>query len=171
MYLNMRTKIQAIALLLLMLASASCANMGLIMQNMNPEEVSKEELKKLHAETTPKYGFKVAKDGNVNADMSEILENVDYQFTEFSECFSIKDGGEKAREYMIAVVNGTFRCEFYFGSCNGEYDGDYGLIIVSYKAFSRKGILPVLKHEWAHVYGLLRDDHQNLKDVKWCTRY
>lgn len=167
----MRPKIQGVSLLLLVLASASCANMGLIMQNMNPEQVSKDELKDLPTEPTPKYGIRVGKDSNVNAEMSEILENVDYQFTEFSECFSIKDGGEKARQYTIAVVNGTFRCEYYFGSCNGEYDSDYGLIIVSYKAFSRKGILATLKHEWAHVYGLLRDDHQNLKDVKWCTRY
>ena len=165
----MRIRIPALTVLLFIVTG--CANIGRFGEIMNPEQVSKDELKNLPTETTPKYGIRVGKDSNVNAEMSEILENVDYQFSEFSECFSIKDGGEKARQYTIAVVNGTFRCEYYFGSCNGEYDSDYGLIIVSYKAFSRKGILATLKHEWAHVYGLLKDDHQNLKDVKWCTRY
>lgn len=165
----MRIGIPALTVLLFIVTG--CANIGRFGQIMNPEELSKEELKKLPAEKTPEYGFRVAVERDVPEETGEILGNVDTQFSEFSECFSIKDGGEKARQYTIAVVNGTFRCEYYFGSCNGEYDSDYGLIIVSYKAFSRKGILATLKHEWAHVYGLLKDDHQNLKDVKWCTRY
>ncbi len=45
------------------------------------------------------------------------------------------------------------------------------LIIVSYKAFKRKGTLPLLQHEWAHAYGALRSDHSNLKSVKHCINY
>lgn len=165
----MRTGIPALILLLLVVAS--CANIGRFGQVMSPEELSKDELKKLPTETTPEYGFRVGMEINVPDRKDEILRNVDNQFTEFSDCFRITDGGEEARRYMIAVVNGTFRCEYHHGRCNGEYDSEYGLIIVSYKAFNRKGMLPVLKHEWAHVYGILRDDHKNLKEVRECTGY
>jgi hypothetical protein len=167
----MRPKTGTVALILLMLTIASCANVGRFGQIMNPEMLDKDELKKLPTETTPEYGFRVGMEINVPGHEDEILENVDHQFTEFSECFNITDRGEEARRYTIAVVNGTFRCEYHHWRCNGEYDSDYGLIIVSYKAFNRRGMLPVLKHEWAHVYGILRDDHKNLKEVRECTGY
>lgn len=159
------------AFILLLFTAASCANVGRFGEIMNPEDLSKDELSKLPTENTPEYGFRVGLEIKVPGHEDEILENVDHQFTEFSECFNITDRGEEARRYTIAVVNGTFRCEYHHGRCNGEYDSDYGLIIVSYKAFNRRGILPVLKHEWAHVYGILRDDHKNLKEVRECTGY
>ena len=159
------------AIFLFLLAATSCANVGRFAQVMNPEEVSKDELRKLPYETTPEYRLNVSIVKNVPGEKEEILENVDRQFAEFSECFNIADRGEKARRYTVAVVNGTFECEYHHGRCNGEYDSDYGLIIVSYKAFNRKGILPTLKHEWAHAYGILRNDHKNLKEVKECTKY
>lgn len=158
-------------LVLIVFAVTGCANMSRFGEIMNPEELSREELLKLPAEKTPEYGFRVGIVNNLRGETDGILGNVDEQFSEFSRCFRIKDGGADARRYMIAVVNGTFRCEYHHGRCNGEYDSDYGLIIVSYKAFNRKGILPVLKHEWAHVYGILRDDHENLKEVRRCTKY
>ena len=159
------------ALIVLLFIVTGCANIGRFGQIMNPEELSKDELAKLPTEKTPEYGFRVGVERDVPGETGEILRNVDTQFSEFSECLQIKDGGEEARRYMIAVVNGTFRCEYHHGRCNGEYDSDYGLIIIGYKAFNRKGILPVLKHEWAHVYGILGDDHKNLKEVRKCTGY
>lgn len=159
------------AIVLILLATASCANVGRFGQVMNPEELSKDELKKLPYETTPEYGLKVGIGGTVPGERDEILKNVDEQFAEFSGCFNIRDRGEGAREYKIAVVNGTFECEYHHGRCNGECDSDYRLIIVSYKAFNRRGVLPVLKHEWAHAYGILRNDHKNLKEVRECTKY
>ena len=68
-------------------------------------------------------------------------------------------------------MDGTFECRYHGGKCNGEFDPDAGLIIVSYKAFNRKGTLPLLKHEWAHAYGIMEPDHGNLKKVQMCTRY
>lgn len=158
-------------LVLIVFTVTGCANMGRFGEIMNPEELSKDELLGLPTETTPEYGFRVGIVNNLRGETGEILGNVDEQFSEFSRCFHIKDGVKEARRYMIAVVNGTFRCEYHHGRCNGEYDSDYGLIIVSYKAFNRRGALPVLKHEWAHVYGILRDDHKNLNEVRECTGY
>ena len=87
------------------------------------------------------------------------------QLAQFSACFDITDRGEEAREYPIAIVNGTFECKYHYGRYNGEYDTDYRLLIVVNKAFKRRGILPLLKHEWAQIYGILRNDYRNLKKV------
>ncbi len=165
----MRTLIPYAAFFVLLLTS--CANMGRITEIVDPEEVNRENLKNLPYETTPEYGLKVGMTRKVPGDKGAILRNVDGQFTEFSDCYGIKDGGKQARQYLVAVVNGTFECEYHKGKCNGEYDPANSLIIVSYKAFNRKRILPLLKHEWAHVYGILGNDHKNLKTVQKCTRY
>ncbi|MCL4245749.1 MAG: hypothetical protein KJ002_11570 [Candidatus Dadabacteria bacterium] len=159
--------------LALSLAAASCANMGRFTYIMNPEELSKEELRKLPYETTPGYGFMVGAAPGAVPDGEELLllEDIDVRFTEFSRCFGITDGGKEVSGYLIAVVHGTFACIYHRGRCNGEYDPDYSLIIVTYKAFNRKGILPLLEHEWAHAYGILSSDHENLDGVKKCTRY
>jgi hypothetical protein len=159
--------------LILSLAAASCANMGRFTDIMNPEELSKEELQKLPYETTPGYRFMVAVEPGSAPGGEEfsLLEDIDVRFTEFSECFGITDGGKEVSGYLIAVVHGTFSCVYHRGRCNGEYDPDYSLIIVSYKAFNRKGVLPLLEHEWAHAYGILSSDHENLDEVKECTRY
>ena len=151
--------------------SASCANFGRWTQVINPEEVSKEDLKDVPFELTPEYEFKVSVSKEVPAREENILLNVDSQFTEFSQCYGIEDNGREASQYLIAVVDGTFECKFHGGKCNGEFDPGAGLIIVSYKAFNRKGTLPLLKHEWAHAYGILASDHRNLKSVKRCTNY
>jgi hypothetical protein len=145
--------------------------MGRFNQVLNPEGQSKDDLQKMPYETTLKYGFRVSAARDVAAQEDLLIQNVDEQFTEFSACFNITDRGKKVREYLIAVVNGTFECKYHNGRCNGEYDEDYRLLIVTYKAFNRRGILPLLKHEWAHIYGILRNDHWNLKDVQICTKY
>ena len=164
-------RIRIPALLLLLFTVTACANMGRFSRVMHPEELSKDDLKKMPYETTPKYGFKVSVGRNLPGQEDLILRNVDEQFSEFSACFDIRDRGKEAREYLIAVVNGTFECEYHNGRCNGEYDPEYPLLIVTYKAFNRRGIMPLLKHEWAHIYGILRNDHRNLKEVQECTKY
>lgn len=165
----MREQILYAAFFLLLFTS--CANIGRITEIVDPEEVNRENLTNLPYQTSPEYGFKVGITRKVPGETGSILRNVDLQFTEFSGCYDIKDGGKDAGQYLIAVVNGTFECEYHGGKCNGEYDPANSLIIVSYKGFNRKGILPLLKHEWAHVYGILDNDHKNLKTVQKCTRY
>lgn len=166
-----RLYILLIALIVFVSLAASCANIGRWTQVLDPEEVTKSDLLNMPYELTPEYEFKVSVSKEVFANDTEIRNSIDAQFTEFSECFDIKDNGGEARKYMIAVVDGTFECEYHRGKCNGEFDPDAGLIIVSYRAFNRKGILPLLKHEWAHAYGKLGSGHENLKTVKECTRY
>lgn len=164
-------RIEFLFFVCLILITVSCANIGRITQIMHPEELNKENLRNMSYESTPEYGFRVGIAGNLAADRIAILDNVDQQFYQFSSCFNITDGGEKAGRYPIAVVNGTFACEDHGGRCNGQYDPGNSLVIVSYKAFSRKGILPLLKHEWAHAYGILENGHRNLKTVRKCTGY
>ena len=149
----------------------SCANFGRWTQTIDPEEVSKDDLKDLPYELSPEYKFRVSIAKNVPSDNLKLLNNVDRQFGEFSSCFKIKDNGKVARKYLIAIVDGTFECKYHGGKCNGEFDPGAGLVIVSFKAFNRKGTLPLLKHEWAHAYGILDSDHKKLKSVKKCTRY
>ena len=153
------------------LFTANCTNIGRGTQTINPEEVNKDDLKNIPYEVTPEYEFKVSVAKNVPSNKNNILLNIDRQFTEFSRCYDLEDNGGEARKYMIAVVDGTFECKFHGGKCNGEFDPGAGLIIASFKAFNRKGTLPLLKHEWAHAYGILSSDHENLKSVKKCTRY
>ena len=145
--------------------------MGRWHQTINPEQVSKDDLKDIPYELTPEHALKVSVSGNVPSNKEDVLINVDMQFTDFSRCYGLKDSGREARKYLIAVVDGTFECKYHGGKCNGEFDPHADLIIVSFKAFNRKGELPLLKHEWAHAYGILAQDHRNLKSVKKCTRY
>ena len=168
-----RTHLTKLALTLVFsLTAASCANVGRFTDIMNPEELSKEELRKLPYETTPGYRFMVAVEPGAAPGGGEgLLEDIDARFTEFSRCFGITDGGKEVSDYLITVVHGTFTCVYHRGRCNGEFDPDYSLIIVSYKAFNRKGTLPLLEHEWAHAYGILSSDHENLDEVQKCTGY
>lgn len=160
-----------IAILAFSLTAASCANMGRFTDIMNPEELSREELRKLPYETTPRYGFMVGAAPNAAPENDGLLEEIDVRFTAFSECFGISDDGKELSDYLIAIVHGTFTCVYHRGRCNGEYDPGNTLIIVSYKAFNRRGELPLLEHEWAHAYGILSSGHENLDEVKKCTRY
>jgi len=157
--------------LALSVAASSCANMGRFTDIMNPEQLSREELRKLPYETTPRYGFMVGVAPNAAPVDGGLLEEIDLRFTAFSECFGISDNGKELSGYLVAIVHGTFSCVYHRGRCNGEYDPGNTLIIVSYKAFNRRGILPLLEHEWAHAYGILSSGHENLEEVQKCTRY
>jgi len=165
------TKKKLIVPLLFILASISCANIGRINQVIDPEEVNKKELNRYSYKVTPEYKLRVTTVKELSGKQGKILTNVDKQFTEFSNCFGINDNGAVARKYLIAVVVGTFECEYHRGKCNGELDPKNDLIIVAFKAFNREGILPVLKHEWAHAYRFLDSEDNNLKSVKKCTKY
>lgn len=157
--------------LALSLAASSCANMGRFTDIMNPEQLSREELRKLPYETTPRYGFMVGVAPDAAPDDRSLLDEIDLRFTAFSDCFGISDNGKELSGYLVAIVHGTFSCVYHRGRCNGEYDPGNTLIIVSYKAFNRRGILPLLEHEWAHAYGILSSGHENLEEVRKCTRY
>lgn len=150
---------------------SSCANMGHFRYIMKPEVVEKNEFIDQTPEVTKKYKFKVVTVEALSDKKAEIAVQVDTLYAEYSSCMNVKDNGDAVRKFLIAVVNGTFTCNFHFGMCNGEYDPQNNLIIVSYQAFKRRGTLPLLQHEWAHAYGALRADHSNLSSVIDCVKY
>jgi hypothetical protein len=161
----------AMILFLLFPIIISCANVGRVSTVIDPKRVEKEDLKSLPHVTTPVYKFKVSTVKALSDKRKKIVDEVDEQFAEFSRCMNVTDNGARARQYLISVVNGTFQCKYHVGRCNGEHDSKNKLIIVTYKAFNREGILPLLKHEWAHAYGFLESDDSNLDEVIHCTKY
>ncbi len=158
-------------LILLIPALISCANVRSVSTVISPQRVDKGGLKKLEESITPAYGFRISISPHLSDKKEKIISNVDTQFMEFSRCMGITDNGMRARAYLISVVDGTFECKYHGGRCNGEYDMDNNLIIVTYRAFNREGILPLLKHEWSHAYGFLKGDDSNLDEIRQCTRY
>lgn len=150
---------------------SSCANMGHFKYIMKPEVVIKNELTNQSYEVSQKYKFKVATVESLSEKRPEITVQVDELFTQYSSCMDVTDNGDAIRKFLIVVVNSTFVCNYHFGMCNGEYDPENNLIIVSYKAFKRRGTLPLLKHEWAHAYGSLAADHSNMDSVVQCIKY
>lgn len=154
-----------------LLSASSCANVGRFNRVIDPQKVNKKDLESLPVVKTPVYEFRLTAEHGLNGKLDSLTANVDEQFAEFSECYEISDNGDRAREFLIAVVEGTFECKFHNGRCNGEYDPDNKLIVVTYKAFNRKGTMPLLKHEWAHAYKILDSDHENLEEVQKCTVY
>ncbi len=158
-------------ILVIIPALISCANVRGASTIISPRKVDKGNLKSLEESITSACGFRVSVSPPLSDKKEKIKNNVDTQFREFSECMGITDNGARVRPYLISVVDGTFECKYHGGRCNGEYDADDNLLIVTYRAFNRKGILPLLKHEWSHVYGFLKSDDSNLDEIKRCTRY
>jgi hypothetical protein len=163
--------VKKILILLIIPALSSCANVRGVSTVISPRKVDKEGLKNLQGVITPIYALRVSISSPLLDKKEKIINDVDNQFREFSRCMNITDNGAKARPYLISVVDGTFNCKYHGGRCNGEYDTSNNLVIVTYKAFNRDGILPLLKHEWAHAYGFLKNDHSNLDEIRQCTRY
>jgi hypothetical protein len=149
----------------------SCVNVGYVSTVISPLKVDERDLQSLKESITPEYRFRVSVNPQLSDKKEKIISHVDTQFREFSRCMRITDTGARARAYLISVVDGTFECKYHGGRCNGEYDADNNLVIVTYRAFDRKGVLPLLKHEWSHVYGFLKSDDSNLDEIKQCTRY
>ncbi len=160
-----------VLILLVIPLLSSCANVLGASTVISPRNVDKDNLKSLQEVTTPIYALRVNFISTLSNKKEEIVNDVDSKFSEFSKCMNIKDNGVKVRSYLISVLDGAFNCKYHGGRCNGEYDADKSLIIVTYKAFNREGILPLLKHEWAHAYGFLKSDDSNLDEIQRCTNY
>gem|GEM_PF-1477667 len=170
-YVRKRPKMKKILILLIIPALISCANVRGASTVISPRKIDREGLKSLKESITPAYGFRVSVVPPLSDEKGKIITNVDTQFREFSKCMGITDNGARVRPYLISVVGGTFECKYHGGRCNGEYDADNNLIIVTYRSFNREGILPLLKHEWSHAYGFLKSDDSNLDEIRRCTRY
>lgn len=166
-----RPLIKKMLILIIFPGLISCANVRYVSTVISPRKVDEWDLQSLKESTTPEYGFRVSVNPQLSDKKDKIINNVDAQFREFSRCMRITDTGARAKPYLISVVDGTFECKYHGGRCNGEYDADNNLVTVTYRAFNRKGVLPLLKHEWSHVYGFLKSDDSNLDEIRGCTRY
>ncbi len=162
---------RALLILVLLPVLGACANVGQVKRMVDPNKLNKTKLKSLPTQTTPMYRFHVSTTKNLEGKQTRVVKEVDKQFASFEQCMHIQDRGAEGRRNRIVVVDGMFECKYHRGRCNGEFDPEYALIIVTYKAFNKDGILPDLKHEWAHAYNILAADHSNLKEVKKCTKY
>ena len=164
-------KVELLLFFFLALITTSCANMGHFKYIMKPEVVNKDDLEDQAYELTPKHKFKVVTSESLSEQRPEIIITVDTLFTDYSDCMNVTDNGDGVRKFLIAVVTSTFTCNYHYGKCNGEYDSQNELIVVSYKAFKRRGTLPLLQHEWDHAYGTLKSDHSNIRSIIQCIKY
>lgn len=138
---------------------------------MKPEIFSKDEFINQSSLVTEKYHFKVITVESLSDKKQELSIQVDELFTEFSSCMNVTDNCDRFRQFTIAIVSSTFTCNYHYGMYNGEYDPKNNLILVSYNAFKRDGTLPLLRHEWAHAYGILNAEHSSLGSVIHCVNY
>ena len=103
-------------------------------------------------------------------------EFIDEQYEEYSYCTKVilkKDPKLKKLQKVkiIIVKDSKFKCDYHSRRCSGEYDTSLNTIFVSRKDFGKGGLVPLLKHEWSHVNGILESNHTNLNKIKVRTRY
>ena len=162
--------------LILMILLAGCGTASKAYRVMDPKDVNKDKLSKMPARYTPKYKIPFAKAKGVDQSMGWWASQIDKQLTEYATCVKHKFKKDaninKLKTIKVVVVTDSkFECKYHKGRCSGEYDPSKKLILVSRKDFQKSGFVPLLKHEWSHVNGILKTDHSNHGYVKKCTKY
>jgi hypothetical protein len=142
---------------------------------ISPIDVNKESYMRLPTAKTPLNGITVSAVPSLENKMPEILTEVDRQFDEFKACMMgngfLENVDNRVKEYRVIVVTDIFECPYHGGRCAGEYDPKRRMILAAYQVAFREGLLPLFKHELAHLYKVLQTDHSNLERVKICTKY
>ena len=143
---------------------------------VDPYKLNKEQLSGITPHYSQKYKIPYAKTKGVDHSERRWGEIIDEQYAQYSRCVKSKLKEDPELEKLqgvkiIIVKDSKFKCEYHSGRCSGEYDSNLGTIFVSRKDFEKKGLAPLLKHEWSHVNGILSADHSNLGEVKKCTKY
>ena len=132
---------------------------------------------------TPIYDIQVAIDSDVDLSVDDVLERIDIDAIDFLNC-QFFDGAEigfeefvlqdmtvvpPLSELRVYVVPFNFQCDAVDKSiCAGIHYKDCDLIIVAEEGFGRCGDLPLLKHEFAHRYGLA-PNHSNQVEFSACS--
>lgn len=164
------------AILIICLLLSGCGTATKAYRVMEPRDIDKRSLADLDARYSSKYRIPFVKTEGVDQSYSWWSGYIDTQYEEYARCVKQKlrkdpDLG-KLREIKIVIVQDSkFECKYHGGRCSGEYDSELGVIIVARKDLGKSGFVPLLKHEWSHVNGILKSDHSNHEHVKQCTRY
>lgn len=120
---------------------------------------------------TPRNKIRVKTDKYAN---KKVITEIDRQASEYLACMGSRTSINKIRGAIVYIVDTVFECEFH-RTCAGELcrtKCDPDIIIVSYQALGKEGILPLLKHEWSHLDNNYAEDHSNLTaQLKKCIRY
>lgn len=120
---------------------------------------------------TPKHKIIIKSD---KYGTKKVISEIDRQATEYLACMGSKSSINKLRGALIYIVDTVFECE-YHRTCGGELCRsrcEPDIIIVSYNVFGKDELLPLLKHEWAHLDYNYKEDHSNLTPkLKKCIKY
>lgn len=157
-------------------ALAGCGTATKAYRVVDPYELNKQKLSETKTLYTPEYKLPYAKTRGVDYSNEKWGEMIDDQYKEYAYCVKTKfkkDPNLKKLQSIniIIVKDSKFDCKYHNGRCSGEYDSSLKTIFVSRKDLNKKGLVPLLKHEWSHANGILKSDHSNLNKVKQCTRY
>jgi len=165
-----------IPLLILSLFTAGCGTATKAYRVVDPRDINKQNLSKTKAYYTPKYIIPYAKTKGVDHSEEFWGQVIDEKWAAYSSCVKSKLKKDprlnKIKKVKVVILKDSkFECKYHSGRCSGEYDASLNKIFVSKKDFDKKTRLPLLKHEWSHVNGVMKSGHANHKEIKVCTRY
>lgn len=165
--------------LVLFIASVTisgCGTAAKAYRVVDPYKLNKQQLSKTAPFYSTKYELSYAKTKGVDHSNRRWGEIIDEQYEEYSYCVKTKlkkdPQLERLQKVKIVIVKDSkFECKYHGGRCSGEYDHSLQTIFVSRKDFDKKGLVPLLKHEWSHVNGVMEPMHANHDKIKKCTKY
>jgi len=165
-----------ISLFIISLFAAGCGTATKAYRVMDPRDVNKESLSKTKTYNSPKYKIPYAKTKGVEHSEEFWGEVIDEKWEAYSKCVNTKlkkdPDLKKIKKIKVVILKDSkFECKYHSGRCSGEYDASLRTIFVSKKDFDKKTRLPLLKHEWSHVNGIMKSGHANHKQIKVCTKY
>jgi len=165
-----------ISLFIISLFAAGCGTATKAYRVMDPRDVNKESLSKTKTYNSPKYKIPYAQTKGVDHSEEFWGEVIDEKWEAYSKCVNTKlkkdpDLNKIKKIKVVILKDSKFECKYHSGRCSGEYDASLSTIFVSKKDFDKKTRLPLLKHEWSHVNGIMESGHANHKQIKVCTRY
>ena len=165
-----------IPILLISVLLAGCGTASKAYRVMDPRDINKQSLSKTKAYYSPKYKIPYAKTKSVDHSEEFWGQVIDEKWAAYSKCVKTKLKKDpkvnKIRKVKVVILKDSkFECKYHGGRCSGEYDASLNTIFVSKKDFDKKTRLPLLKHEWSHVNGIMKSGHANHKQIKVCTRY
>ena len=155
---------------------AGCGTATKAYRVVDPYELNKRKLSQTQPLYTPEYKLPYSKTEGVDYSNEKWGEIIDNQYKEYSNCLKtrIQKNPELSKLQTVKIIivkDSKFDCKYHGGRCSGEYDSSLETIFVSRKDVGKKGLVPLLKHEWSHANGILEPDHSNYDRVKKCIKY
>ena len=120
---------------------------------VNTQDIDRSSFDSLSYIESPRYGFRVAVQGDVPMSVDDLADILDEDYTAFVSCVFHKYGiglsPELALSFKYVIVPKQFSCPFH-DWCGGEWrEGDYIVL-----AFSTPFGKPIVfdMHEWGQSY-------------------